>query len=250
MNENDLNHLLAKIEALVKAAETFKETSNHMVSTLAKAIKQQQKAVIAEEELKKGERVIATANCAQPDISHISTELFRRISNDVTNSLESSIKYTIANTLKNAVIPVEHTHVVERNLKDVVDKRMTKTIAILLVVINVIITAIGISIFSYFDGDTYWGKQFYGVYTSEYLTLEEKADLKENSFPISILPPNYYEDTAVARLQIKQMKEELKKREKNNKKKNKVSWCPSNLRLWDDSEKNRVMPIRKEKTVR
>ena len=127
MNENDLNHLLAKNEALVKAAETFKDTSNHMVSILAQAIKQRPNAVIAEEELKKVERVIATANCAQPDISHISTELSRRISNDVANNLESSIKYTIANTLKNAVIPVEHTHVVERNLKDVVDKRMTKT---------------------------------------------------------------------------------------------------------------------------
>ena len=49
--------------------------------------------------------------------------------------------------------------------------------------------------------------------------MEEKATLKENSYMMSVLPHNYLDDTATARLQIKQYKEILKKREKEAQKK-------------------------------
>ena len=96
---------------------------------------------------------------------------------------------------------------------------MKKTNRILWGVIIILVLTIGISAITYFSGETYWGKQFYDVYTSKYLTPEEKANLKENSFLLSVLPRGYREDTATAQLQIKQYKEILKKREKDAKKK-------------------------------
>ena len=96
---------------------------------------------------------------------------------------------------------------------------MKKTNRILWGVIIILVLSIGISAITYFSGETYWGKQYYDVFTSKYLTPEEKANLKENSFLLSVLPRDYREDTAAARLQIKQYKEILKKREKDAKKK-------------------------------
>ena len=43
--------------------------------------------------------------------------------------------------------------------------------------------------------------------------------MDKNSYTISMLPSNYAEDYEVAQLNIKKMKKELKKREKNDKKK-------------------------------
>ena len=54
---------------------------------------------------------------------------------------------------------------------------------------------------------------------TENLTPEEKAKMDKNSYTISMLPSNYAEDYEVAQLNIKKMKKELKKREKNDKKK-------------------------------
>lgn len=218
MNEKELIDLLEQIPALVKAAETYKETSNHIVATLAEAVKQHPQAVFTEEELKKLENVITRTPCARPDTASLSREIARRISVDVADAVGHSIKYTIANSLKNATIPVEHSHVIEKNLKDVVDEKVRKTIIILWCIIHFLVVVIGISIFFYFDGDVYWGKQYYDVYTSPYLTQEEKAYVKDNSILLSVLPCGYREDTASSRLQIKKMKEELKKREKNGKK--------------------------------
>ena len=90
---------------------------------------------------------------------------------------------------------------------------MKKKFLILWAVIICFFITIGISVISYYNGEVYWGKQFYDVYTSEYLTPEEKDHLKENSFLMSVLPCNYFEDSATARLQIKQFKKPLKKRE-------------------------------------
>ena len=218
MNEKDLIDLLEKIPTLIEAAEIYKETSNQMISTLVNAIKQQPRAVIPESELTNLEKVIKSTHCAPPDIKQVSREIAKRIAENVSNAVDYSIRDTIANSLKNAAIPVEHTHVIEKNLKDVADKKMVKTIIILLFVIQFLLMAIGFSALSYFDGKTYWGKQYYEVYTSKYLTPEEKAKMDKNSYTISMLPSNYAEDYEVAQLNIKKMKKELKKREKNDKK--------------------------------
>lgn len=218
MDNKVLIDALTQIPDLIKAAETYKETSNRIVSSLANAIKQHPQAVIPESEIQKLERAIATTRCAMPEMSSFSKELARRLSSDTASAMGPIIKEKATAALKGASVTVEHSHVIERNLKDVADKKMKKTILILWAVIIILTLNIGISTVMYFRGETYWGKQYYDVYTSKYLTPEEKANLKENSFFLSVLPRDYRKNTAASRLQIKQMKEELKRREKDLKK--------------------------------
>lgn len=209
---------LEQIPTLVQAAKTFKETSNRIVTTLADAIKKRPQAEFTDGELQKLAKIISNTRCASPDMAYISRELARRVSNDVAAIIGSDIKAKAAEALKGASVTVEHSHYVERNLKDIVDKKMKKKILILRSIILALVAAFGISLISYFDGETYWGKQYFDVYTSPYLTQEEKATLKENSILLSVLPRGYRKDAASSRLQIKHMKEELKRREKASKK--------------------------------
>lgn len=219
MDNKALLDALEQIPDLIRAAETYKATSDRIVTTLAEAVKKSPPAVIPAGELEKMKEVIKTTACAKPDITLISKELARRIAGDVSDAIKPAVRNAASEVLKGASVSVEHSHVIERNLKDVVDKKMKKTNRILWGVIIILVLSIGISAITYFSGETYWGKQYYDVFTSKYLTPEEKANLKENSFLLSVLPRDYREDTAAARLQIKQYKEILKKREKDAKKK-------------------------------
>lgn len=219
MDNKALLDALEQIPNLINAAQTYKATSDHIITTLAEAVKKRPQAILPAEELEKIKEVIKTTPCAKPDITLISRELARRISGDVADAIKPAVRNAASEALKGASVLVEHSHVIERNLKDVADKKMKKTNRILWGVIIILVLTIGISAITYFSGETYWGKQFYDVYTSKYLTPEEKANLKENSFLLSVLPRGYREDTATVRLQIKQYKEILKKREKDAKKK-------------------------------
>ena len=219
MDNKTLLDALEQIPNLINAAQTYKATSDRIITTLAEAVKKRPQAILPAEELEKMKEVIKTTPCAKPDINLISRELARRISGDVADAIKPAVRNAASEALKGASVLVEHSHVIERNLKDVADKKMKKTNRILWGVIIILVLTIGISAITYFSGETYWGKQFYDVYTSKYLTPEEKANLKENSFLLSVLPRGYREDTATARLQIKQYKEILKKREKDAKKK-------------------------------
>ncbi len=219
MDNKALLDALEQIPNLINAAQTYKATSDRIITTLAEAVKKRPQAILPAEELEKIKEVIKTTPCAKPDITLISRELARRISGDVADAIKPAVRNAASEALKGASVLVEHSHVIERNLKDVADKKMKKTNRILWGVIIILVLTIGISAITYFSGETYWGKQFYDVYTSKYLTPEEKANLKENSFLLSVLPRGYREDTATAQLQIKQYKEILKKREKDAKKK-------------------------------
>lgn len=219
MDNKALLDALEQIPNLINAAQTYKATSDHIITTLAEAVKKRPQAVVPAGELEKMKEIIKTTPCAKPDITLISKELARRISGDVADAIKPAVRNAATEALKGASVSVEHSHVIERDLKDVVDKKMKNTNRILWGVIIILVLTIGISTITYFSGETYWGKQYYDVCTSKYLTPEEKAKLKENSFFLSVLPRGYREDTDAAQLQIRQYKEILKKREKDAKKK-------------------------------
>lgn len=218
MDNKVLIDALTQIPDLIKAAETYKETSNRIVSSLANAVKQHPQAVIPESEIQKLEQAIATTRCAMPEMSSFSKELARRLSSDTANAMGPIIKEKATAALKGASVTVEHSHVIERNLKSIVDEKMKNKIFILWIVIIVLLGVIGLSVTAYFISDTYWGKQFYEVYSSEYITAEEKAALERNSGYTGILPKSYYENPSAAQEWLKRTKSTLKKREDEAKK--------------------------------
>lgn len=213
MDNKELIDALEKIPAFIQAAETFRGTTNHIIATFSKELKNYSRAEIPETELKKISEVIEQTQCAQPDVDTLSRDLARRLSRDVSDEIRPAIKRAASEALKSATVTVEHSHYIEKDLRGLVDERVKKKFLILWSIIIILLITIGISVISYYNGEVYWGKQFYDVYTSEYLTAEEKDNLRENSYLMSVLPRDYFEDSATARLQIKQFKKSLKKRE-------------------------------------
>lgn len=205
---------LEQIPTLVKAAETYKETSNRIIATLSDAIKKRPQAEFTDEELQKLAQVISTTRCASPDMASISRELARRVSDDVAAIIGNDLKAKAAEALKGASVMVEHSHYVERNLKDIVEKKVKKKISILWIVIFILLGVIGITAVFYYNSDLYWGREFYEVYASKYITADEKAALERGAGYTGILPYRYNEDPGAARVQLKRNKEILKKREK------------------------------------
>lgn len=218
MDNKALLDALEQIPDLIRAAETYKATSGRIVSTLAEAVKKSPQAVVPAEELKKMKEVIKTTPCAKPDITLISRELARRISGDVADAIKPAVRNAAAEALKGASVSVEHSHVIERNLRSIVDEKMKKTVFIFWIVIIVLLGVIGLSATAYFTSDTYWGKEFYELYTSDYLTAEEIASLEFKAGYTGILPQGYYKDPIGAQEQLKRNKAILKKREKEAKK--------------------------------
>ncbi|MBO6221516.1 MAG: hypothetical protein J6N46_06235 [Bacteroidales bacterium] len=212
MENKDIVEALEKAPELVKAAETFKATSGHIVSSLADAVKQRPQAEIPESELQK----ISGTPCAPPDVDSFSKALVQKVAGDIG----STIKEKVDKALEGATVKVQHTHThsycIEKDLKEYADIRLwNRSIAFGLtsVVLAAIIAIIAIV---YYNSETYWGKQFYQVYSSPYLTEEEWENISQDIHTIAILPNEFDKDPKRVKERIKKNKDILKERKKEN----------------------------------
>ena len=208
MENKDIVEALGKAPELVKAAETFKETSGHIISSFANAIKKRPQAEIPESELQK----ISQTPCAPPDVDSFSKALVQKVAGDIG----SSIKEKVDEALEGATVKVQHTHsyCIEKDLKEFADIRLwNRSLAFgLTSVVLAAIIAI-IAIFHY-NSEAYWGKQFYKVYSSPYLTEEEWKNISQDIHTIAILPNEFDKDPKRVKEQIKKSNAILKERKK------------------------------------
>ena len=211
MENKDIVEALEQVPALVKAAETFKATSGHIVSSLADTVKKRPQAEIPESELQK----ISETPCAPPDVDSFSKALVQKVAEDIG----SSIKKKVDGALEGATVKVQHTHsyCIEKDLKEYADTRLwNRSIAfgltsVVLVAIIVIIAIV------HFNSETYWGKQYHEVYSSPYLTEEEWEKISQNVHIIAILPNEFDKDPKRVKEQLKKNKSILKERKKEAK---------------------------------
>ena len=66
----------------------------------------------------------------------------------------------------------------------------------------------------HYNSEAYWGKQFYKVYSSPYLTDKEREKISRNVHTIAILPNEFDKDPKRVKEQIKNSKAILKERKK------------------------------------
>ena len=216
MENKDIVEALEQVPALVKAAETFKATSGHIVSSLADAVKQRPQAEIPESELQK----ISGTPCAPPDVDSFSKALVQKVAGDIG----TVIKNKVNEALKGATVTVQHTHsyCIERDLKEYADTRLwNRSIAFGLtsVVLAAIIVIIAIV---HYNSANYWGRQYYEIYSSPYLTKKEKEKISRDVHTIAILPNEFDKDPKRVKEQIKKSKAILKERKKEAKQRQKV----------------------------
>lgn len=140
----------------------------------------------------------------------------------VAEDIGSTIKVKVDEALKGATVAVQHTHsyCFERDLKEVADTRLRKrciAFGLTSLVLASIIASIAIA---YYNSEIYWGKQFNKIYTSTYLTEEERETMQRKYHTVAILPTEYHKDPSKAKEQLKRAKAILKKRKKELKKNN------------------------------
>ena len=208
MENKDIVEALEQVPALVKAAETFKETSGHIISSFANAIKQRPQAEIPESELQK----ISQTPCAPPDVDSFSKALVEKVAGDIG----STIKEKVDEALEGATVKVQHTHsyCIEKDLKEFADIRLwNRSLAFGLASV-VLVAIIAIIAIVHYNSEAYWGKQFYKIYSSPYLTEEEWENISRDFHTIAILPNEFDKDPKRVKEQIKKSKDILKERKK------------------------------------
>ena len=211
MESKELVDALVQIPDLVEAAKTLKESLGHVISSFADALKKRPQAEIPDSELQK----IAATPCAPPQMDSV----VKDFANKVVGAIEPIIKDKVNEALKGATVTVQHTHsyCIEKDLKEFADIRLwNRSIAfgltsVVLVAIIVIIAIV------HFNSETYWGKQYYEVYSSPYLTEEEWEKISQNVHIIAILPNEFDKDPKRVKEQLKKNKSILKERKKEAK---------------------------------
>lgn len=66
-----------------------------------------------------------------------------------------------------------------------------------------------------YNSANYWGKQYYEIYSSPYLTKKEKEKISRDVRTIAILPNEFNKDPKRVKEQIKKNKAILKERKKD-----------------------------------
>ena len=218
MNELDeILQIVSRVPELVEAAQIYKDTCDKTISTLATAIKQQPEAVIPDEETKKLENCIAQTKCALPDTE----EMLREIT-EKSSEVLSPIIYT---TVQQAVAPVrfkvqhEHTHISIGNGWKLLEEKSRKCIIGLSISVFILLCGHLVAFFYSLESELILGRKCWEVYTSEYVTQEEKQAMSEKLYGRAVYPSNYKGHPFALRKQLKENKKILKKRRKEARKK-------------------------------
>lgn len=211
MESKEIVDALVQVPELVEAAKTFKETSGHIISSVADAIQKRPQAEIPDSELQK----IAVTPCAPPQMDSV----VKDFANKVVGAIEPIIKDKVKEALKGAAVSVLHTHsyCFERNLKEIADTRLMKRCLIFGLTSLVLASIIVIIAIAHFNSEAYLGKQYYEVYSSPYLSKEERETLSRNCRTIAILPTEFDKNPKRVKEQIKKNRSILKERKKEAK---------------------------------
>ncbi len=211
MESKEFVDALVQVPELVEAAKTFKETSGHIISSVADAIQKRPQAEIPDSELQK----IAATPCAPPKMDSVVKDFAYK----VVGVIEPIIKDKVNEALKGAAVTVQHTHsyCFERDLKDVADTRLRKRCLIFGLTTVVLALIIAIIAITHFNSEAYLGKQYYEVYSSPYLSEEERETLSRNCRTIAILPTEFDKNPKRVKEQIKKNRSILKERKKEAK---------------------------------
>lgn len=208
MESKEFVDALVQVPELVEAAKTFKETSGHIISSFADAIQKRPQAEIPDSELQK----IAATPCAPPKMDSVVKDFAYK----VVGVIEPIIKDKVNEALKGAAVTVQHTHsyCFERDLKEIADTRLMKRCLIFGLTALVLTSIIAIIAITHFNSEAYLGKQYYEVYSSPYLSKEERETLSRNCRIIAILPNEFDKNPKRVKEQIKKNTIILKERKK------------------------------------
>jgi hypothetical protein len=212
--ENKILEALSQVPALVEATQMSNEIIQEQSKLLAKISERNVHANIPDAELEKvtkavEERVMATT-CSLPDTESLTEELADGVLCKVTEAIMSAVEEKIKNTPFK--LEHHHTHATTYDLARYADKGARNWLITLVVLCFTLAASLTGCLWWYFTSDIYYGQQYQQIYSSKYITKEEKNMLVKEIRGTGFLPNEYYDVPKVCQGRINRNKQLIKER--------------------------------------
>lgn len=205
--EKIISILIEKIKVLIDKFEKRDEM-------YAKILQKKQEAKLPESEVSKITEAVREAvrqtPCATPNVEG-SAQI---IADKVVEKVESTVQTAVENKIKSTHVKLEHHHTFDTTwgFSHYAEKRTRYGFRVLLVLCVVLIISIVGGVSWYHNREAYWGKQYWQICQSKYITDSERKALLENYYTTGILPLEYHKAPTLVKEKIRRNQEILRHR--------------------------------------
>lgn len=217
--DNKILEALSQVPELVEATKTANKINQEQSKLLAEIAQRNVHADIPSSEIEKitaevEEKVKSTA-CSLPETNELAQQIADRVLNRVDDTIATSVEETVRRTP--VTLEHHHTHTTTYALSQYAEESTKKWLLILTLACGLLSTIIIFGIYWYTNSEYYWAKEYTELYLSKYTTDAERNLLKENTYPVGILPKKFSQDAEFVKAKIKQNKAVLKERRRQAK---------------------------------
>lgn len=213
MDSNEISKSLGQVPELVLATNTLIKDNVRKDELIAKILQKRPQAEIPQSEIDKVTDAVRQTQCAIPDMQEIAAAIAVPVMDALRRALAGEVKQTVTDTVRS--IPVEHvhTHTTLIEMTKMADKTLRRSVFVALgccicVLLFVIVLTVG-----YLSGPQHWGNLYREVYSSRYITGEERETLKKDVYSVCFLPKEFEQKPRLVKQRIRRYREILKQRE-------------------------------------
>lgn len=205
---------LGLIPELVEACENIIKANEQTQQISGRVLEKGVVARVPEEELKKigdtaAERTAKTT-CKLPPVEEVAHQIAIEVGKHAAAEVQSAVKEAVSKTR----IPLEHTYtfVTPWEIRKFLEGKAGNWLVFLAIWSFLVTVCLVGCLFWYFDSDVYYGRQYLEIYTSKYVTQQEKALMEEATYTTGFLPKEYYSSKDVMKGRITRDKQIVKER--------------------------------------
>ena len=223
-DNNEVIKALGQVPELVEKTERVLEDSDKKFRILAEATQKRMQAEIPSSEIEKVYEAAAAAvsrtSCPMPDTSVLSRQIADEVRGELAKDIDTHVSDTVSSTIAKTKVKTEtvHTFLPSWEIAKMAEEKTRKLNAILAAVCGTMFIWVIVGLFAYFNSEEYWGRQYWGIYSSKYITEAEKKAIHDNASTYSIVPKEFYSNKSLAKSKIRRNKEILSLREAEVKK--------------------------------
>ena len=118
---------------------------------------------------------------------------------------------TVSSTIAKTKVKTEtiHTFLALWEIAKMAEEKTRTFNAVLATACGMMLIWVIVGLFAYFNIEEYWGRQYWGIYSSKYITEAEKKAIHDNASTYSIVPKEFYSNKSLAKSKIRRNKEIL-----------------------------------------
>lgn len=219
MANNEILTALGVLPELVNSINAIIDESEKKDAFLAKMAETKVEAQVSEEGkqeiLNAVVETIKNTPCAAPNVSDAGHLIAEAVREDVKDAVGDAVREKV----KSMSIPLEHHHTHTTTLELV--KYAEAAAKTWIIILSILCWTLLLWIFGfgywYFDSEMYWGKRYYDMYHSEYITKDEKTLLWKDLTATGVLPKEYQSNPGYVKAKIKQNETVIAERRKQAK---------------------------------